>query len=220
MNNMIFPNIKGKNSGYVNLNLEAIEWYTLKNLNINGKNILLDPQKCQYFVNDVHEKYSLDFSYGGWMEDRTFLWRDSYLEEENKFIHLGVDINVPGGTEVAIDYHAEVVKTGNNHDYDGGWGTYVIFKILEKDIYIIYAHLDENIICKTGDILDKGKIFGKVGFPPENGNWFTHVHIQTFISEFYNNIKNWDEVDGYGFKNEVEINKKIYLNPIDFVSLI
>ena len=221
---MIFPNFKNKAFGYLNLNLEVREWYKQKNINFSTeKNILIDPKQCQDFVNDIHKKYSLDFSYGGWMEDRTDLWKDSYLENEKIFIHFGVDINVPTGTEIATDFKSEVIKVDSDYPLDGGWGSFVILKHLSKPVYIIYAHLDENILCKVGDKLDKGTIFAKVGHAPQNGNWFPHVHVQIIEENYYLNLEknnDWEKFDGYGLKGDIEINAKRHPDPMQFISLI
>lgn len=220
---MIFPNLKNKIFGYINLNLEVKDWYTEKGLDFSvGKNIILDPKICKDFVDDINKKYSLDFSYGGWMEDRTFLWKDSYLEKDKIFIHLGVDINVPMGEEIATDFRAEVVKIDDDYPLDGGWGPYVILKHLSRPVYILYAHLDKNIFCKLGDILEKNNIFAKVGHAPYNGNWFPHTHIQIIDKEYYLELEknnDWKKFDGYGKKEEFELNVKRHRDPMEYISL-
>jgi len=219
---MIFPNLKNKVFGYLDLNLEAKKWSKQKNIDLSEKNILINPDKCEEFINDIHKKYSLDFSYGGWMEDRSFLWRDWYLDKEQLFIHLAVDLNVPTGTEVATDFDAEVARIDNDFPLDGGWGTYIILKHLSKSVYVLYAHLDENILCKVGDKLNKGTIFAKVGHAPQNGNWFPHTHVQIIDADYYLELEKnngWEKFDGYGLKNDIEMNAKRHPNPMQFISL-
>ena len=219
---MIFPNLKNKVFGYLDLNLEAKKWSKQKNIDLSEKNILINPDKCEEFINDIHKKYSLDFSYGGWMEDRSFLWRDWYLDKEQLFIHLAVDLNVPTGTEVATDFDAEVARIDNDFPLDGGWGTYIILKHLSKSVYVLYAHLDENILCKVGDKLNKGTIFAKVGHAPQNGNWFPHTHVQIISADYYLELEKnngWEKFDGYGLKNDIEMNAKKHPDPMQFISL-
>ena len=220
---MIFPNLKNKIFGYVNLNLEAKEWVVEKGISITEENNpFLNPKICEEFVNDLHKKYSLDFSYGGWMEDRTFIWQGGYLEKEKTFVHLGIDINVPAGSELATDFQAEVLKIDDDYPLDGGWGTYIILKNLEKDIYILYAHLDKNILCKVGEILNKDIVFAKVGKDPFNGNWFPHVHVQVIDIDYYSELEknnDWEKFDGYGSKDDKELNAKRHKDPIEFISL-
>jgi murein DD-endopeptidase MepM/ murein hydrolase activator NlpD len=220
---MIFPSLKNKNFGYVNLNTEAQGWCSAKGLaNTKKHNPLLDPKTCQEMVNDVHAKYSLDYSYGGWMEDRSFLWRGHYLEGEGAFIHLGVDINAPTGTEVAADFDVSVAKIDDDYPEEGGWGPRVILKHASYPIYMIYAHLDREILCKIGDTLQKGTVFAKVGNAPYNGNWFSHCHVQTISADYYAELEksgDWGQLDGYGSAEDAAVNAKRFVDPLQFVLL-
>lgn len=219
---MIFPDLKDQRFGYVNLNLEAEDW--LKNRKQSGEeNPLLDPIVCQEMVAFVHKKYNLDFSYGGWMEDRSTLWKGSYLDQWNTFTHLGVDINVPAGTEISASFDAEVVKVDDDHSEDGGWGPRVILRHSSKPIYLIHAHLDRNIQCKVGDMLRKGQIFAKVGKAPDNGNWFPHLHLQTISKAHYDELEkegSWAELDGYGLSEDVVENSAWFADPMEYISLV
>ncbi len=220
---MIFPNLKNKTFGYLNLNLEAQTWYKEKDLKDTGnESVLIDPKKCQQFIDDTHEKYNLDFSYGGWMEDRSFIWKGGYLEKDKKFNHLGIYINVPSGTEICADFKAEVVKTDDDYPLDGGWGPHVILKHLSKPIYILYAHLEEKNLCKIGDILESNTIFAKVGHAPINGNWFPHVHIQTISPDYYDYLEKnngWENFDGYGFLNNIKSDSIKHIDPLNFIKI-
>ncbi|MFM7088973.1 MAG: peptidoglycan DD-metalloendopeptidase family protein [Candidatus Paceibacterota bacterium] len=216
---MIFPNLKGKKFGYVNLDLEAVLWRANKGSKTNPLN---NPDVCNQFILDVHKKYNIDFSYGGWMEDRATLWQDSYLELEKKFNHLGLDINVPQDEPVAVDFNALVVRIDDDYPTNGGWGPRVILKNLEKDVYILYAHLDRDISCKVGDVLSVGQVFAKVGHAPENGNWFPHVHVQVIESEYFEYLKkedDWEQFDGYGFKENIAVDSLRHPDPLQFIKL-
>lgn len=154
---MIFNTSENKKFGYVNLNLEAQKWIAGKKF-AGAKNPLNDPVVCQEMVNDVNKKYSLDFSYGGWMEDRSFLWLGSYLDKKKIYTHLGIDVSAPAGTEIMAIFDAKVIKVDDDYPEEGGWGTRVILKHQLEPLYLIYAHMDRNVLCKTGDFLRKGKI--------------------------------------------------------------
>ena len=218
---MIFPSLKGKRFGYVNLNLEARSWLQGKDLK-TGENPLLDPAICQKMVADVHKRYNLDFSYGGWMEDRSVLWKGSYLDRWNTFTHLGVDVNVPEGTEIAAPFDGDVAKIDDDHPEEGGWGPRVILKHASLPIYMIFAHLDRSISCKVGQKLVKGQVFAKVGKAPYNGNWFPHLHLQTIAKEYYEKIEKedlWGELDGYGASEDIKENSALFGDPIRYVPL-
>ncbi|MDE1874579.1 MAG: peptidoglycan DD-metalloendopeptidase family protein [Patescibacteria group bacterium] len=218
---MIFPDLKGKRFGYVNLNLEAEAWLK-HNESRSASNPLLDPSICQSMIDSVHEKYCLDFSFGGWMEDRSTLWKGSYLERENSFIHLGIDINVPPGTEIAASFDATVAKVDDDYPEQGGWGPRVILKHATKPIYLIHAHLDRDIRCEVGDALKRGQIFARVGTPPHNGNWFPHLHLQTISKDHYDRLekeRSWADLDGYGPADDIRENASLFADPMELISL-
>jgi murein DD-endopeptidase MepM/ murein hydrolase activator NlpD len=215
---MIFPEFKNKKFGYVNLNSEAQTWAATQPVGTN----ILDPEICDRMVSDIHNKYNIDFSYGGWMEDRSFLWKGSYLEEEGTSIHLGIDINVPAYTQVAASFDATVVRIDDDYPEEGGWGPRVVLKYESENVYMIYAHLDRNITCKIGDKIKKGDVFAKVGKAPYNGNWFPHLHAQVISDEYYNRLEKengWGDLDGYGFENEIKENSKHFPDPLQYISL-
>lgn len=217
---MIFPTLKNKTFGYVNLNLESEKWMRDHKAENGNVNPLLNPSFCQKMLQDVHKKYGLDFSYGGWMEDRSFLWKGSYLEKEKNFIHLGVDLNVPAGTEVVANFNAKVVKIDNDYPDDGGWGQRIIVKHISEPLYFIFAHLDSDIKCQVGDKLVTGQVFAKVGMAPYNGNWYQHLHVQTISAKYYLELEKtgtWDRLDGYGSIRDIEINAKRFIDPIRFI---
>jgi murein DD-endopeptidase MepM/ murein hydrolase activator NlpD len=218
---MIFPKLKGEAFGYVNLNLEAEVW-AKGGAVPDGKHVA-DADVSTKMVDDLHKKYSVDFSYGGWMEDRSFLWKGTYLEPLNTYIHLGVDINAPADTEIAADFDCDVVKIDDDYPEEGGWGPRVIVKHAQKPVYLIYAHLDRNILCKVGDKLASGQIFASIGKPPYNGNWFPHVHVQVIREEYYKELAEkdlWDDLDGYGSVKEIEELAYRFPDPLQYISLI
>ncbi|OHB10500.1 MAG: hypothetical protein A3I21_02160 [Candidatus Zambryskibacteria bacterium RIFCSPLOWO2_02_FULL_39_69] len=219
---MIFPKLKGKIFGYVNLNIEAELWMKSKKPALS-EDALLDASVSSEMINDIHDKYKLDFSYGGWMEDRRFLWKGTYLKPLNTYIHLGIDINAPAGTLISVDFDAEVMKIDDDYPEEGGWGPRVTLKHKKESIFLIYAHLDRDIICKVGDLLKKDQIFAKIGKPPYNGNWFPHVHVQTIREEYYKELEKndlWDELDGYGSLEDLDKNSYRFPDPLQYISLI
>lgn len=197
--------------GYANLDLEARKWIVEKKSN-QKENPLLDPKICQEMINDVSKKYDVNILYGGWMEDRRFLWKGSYLDKKMAYIHLGVDISYPAGTEIKTAFDSIVAKIDYDYPEVGGWGKRVIVKHKAEPLYFIYAHLDDRSVkCKVGDVLNKGEFLAKVGKAPFNGNWFEHLHVQAIIEEYYKEIEEkhlWEELDGYGSEEDIEFNAK------------
>ncbi len=82
----LFPDLKDTKWGRVSLN----QWaeHLMKEGEVapfqKGKSILLDPKKCTKFVGLVHKRLGVEVSYGGFMEDRSILWRGSYMAKDNR----------------------------------------------------------------------------------------------------------------------------------------
>ncbi len=184
---MLFPNMLTKRFGYANIddcayNLHSWVIQTYKAPVQVGKNEseYLDPTVCSYMLDKVNKTLDVDATYGGWLEDRSIIWSGCYMAEEEKFTHLGVDFNVPAGSEVALSFNGTVVLLDDDTPEAHGWGPRVIVKLQAYPIYLIYAHLDpavkENL--KTGAFLHAGEIFAKVGASEHNGGWYPHLHVQ------------------------------------------
>lgn len=229
---MIFPHIPGPAGPDVNLDNTARGWrQRYPELFEGGQNPLFtDPDVCQQMVHDLHRRLGVLWSYGGWMEDRSTLWAGSYLEQEKKFIHLGVDLNVPAGTEVATDKAAQVLRIDTDEDRDGGWGTRVIVQHGDKDPYLLmYAHLAQDVRCAVGTALAAGEVFAKVGTPEENGQWYPHLHIQAVCARWFYELlqsdKNLATLDGYcsigSFRDEDrrQAIERRFPNPLQFVEV-
>lgn len=125
--------------------------------------------------------YAPSILYGGYLENRITMLRDTYLFDSMSFVHLGVDIWVPRGTAVMSTRDMEVIGTFVDKDQNGGWGTVVIARSLEShmlDKIFLFAHLEKNSILPNVEELPVGWGIGVVGGSGENGGWHPHLHIQ------------------------------------------
>lgn len=217
---MIFPTLKGKVTGYVNLNEYAAGWLKRNNHKPRlKKSPLLDPEICQAMVEECHMQLGVDYSYGGWLEDRSVLWKGSYLEEGNKYIHLGLDINAPVRTAVALDMPGQIVLIDNDHPFVGGWGNRVIIKLHSVPIVLIYAHL-ANIRYNVGQFLNSGEIFAEIGPSSSNGKWYTHVHVQAMTMAAYNDfLRKPLDLDGYGKEGDISKLARLFPDPMQFIEI-
>lgn len=218
---MLFPDLRHAQYGYVNLNTAAEKWFLRENISQTEINPLLDPVVCEELIQRIHQERGLDFSYGGWLEDRRALWRGSYLDAQKLFIHLGVDFNVPAGTRVAADTDAEVIRIDSDVPEEGGWGTRIILKPVQGSEVLIYAHLDPNVACSVGDYLKIGDVFANVGRAPQNGGWFPHLHVQCVDAGHFEKllIQDLKDLDGYGNENNLFQLSRNFRDPLRYVSL-
>ncbi len=213
----MFKDLEKSIFAYVNLNDEAKCYVE----NVESGD-LLDSDFCQKVVDYAAKKYSVDFTYGGWLENRSFLWKGSYLEKTGNFIHLGVDFNVPSGTKIYANHEMKIVHIENDYPLKHGWGQMLIGYVEKLDICILYGHLSpENSYRKNG-IIKAGEVIGVVGTKSENGFWFPHLHVQVITKEYFDIVDSanaWEGFDGYGHINDLEKNSKIFKDPMNYVSI-
>jgi murein DD-endopeptidase MepM/ murein hydrolase activator NlpD len=194
--------------GEINLNLEAMNTFSSK-----GINPLNDPIFCKSWVEYLHRKHKIDYSFGGYMENRRTLWRDSYLlRYGEQFIHLGIDINVPEGSLVFCPIPFRVLKIEHDNDQDGGWGTKVTIKT--EFGCVIYAHLYRGVLVTAGKEYDGNSCIGAVGQTTDNGGWFPHLHIQG-VSEVLSSC-----IISDGYSHEYYRMEEDYPNPLNILGLI
>lgn len=133
-------------------------------------------------------------TFGGYGENRSDIWKGTYLDKEQKYIHLGVDLNVPVGTRVYAPFDCVGRMFYKDLDTEIGWGgQLIISKDYETDYpLLVFGHLNPDSI-NTNRYHKKGDLLGKVGTWPTNGNVFEHLHIQSYIGR-----GNVAKLDGYG----------------------
>lgn len=202
---VIFPTLDPRNPvAPINLNEVARAWLARNGIGPNDPNPLIEPGPCAEMLREEHERLGVECSYGGWMEDRSTVWRGSYLDEKGTYLHLGVDFNVAAGTQVAVDRPSIVMRVDNDHPEKHGWGTRVVVLIPQQPrIVLIYAHLAADVAVRADDELHPGDVIGRVGSPDVNGGWYSHLHVQAMCVGKYAFLgmpgrKSWRDIDGYG----------------------
>lgn len=173
----LFPQLANRSWGTVDLDARARIDYPGESRR-RTDNPLNDPYVCGQWVEQLHKQLAIEFSFGGYMENRSHLWRGHYQEATRDFVHLGVDYNVPAGTAVAAVRPWIVYDSRVDYEQDGGWGGRVICKHPEAEFYVIYAHLEHGSIVPKETQLKEGQQVGIVGNSDVNGGWFPHLHVQ------------------------------------------
>ena len=216
---MIFPTLIGKPFGYVNLDLLARE---VEGHDQSSLSSFLNPDLCNTMLRAQHFKRGIAWSYGGLLEDRSTVWRGSYLEPEQKFVHLGIDFNAPEGTPIAADMPLTVFQVDTDHPTVGGWGTRVLAYTQLRDVsyVMLFAHLHRSLSLKRSDVIRKGETFARVGEMANNGQWYPHVHVQVMTADAYHYFEqNPDELDGYGKAADLHALARMFPDPLQFVNL-
>ncbi len=156
-----------------------------------------DPQQIQWELNLLYKN-----TYGGYGEDRKDIWKGTYMDERKNYIHLGIDITVPQGTEIKCPFDCYVENYFKDIDTKIGWGGRIIIKQSNLLPSLVLGHIDPNSLNEKKLEFKKGEIVGKVGTWPDNGNTFEHLHIQA-INRGHVNI---NDFDGYGYYSDLIYN--------------
>jgi hypothetical protein len=176
---LLFPTLKDRRWGYVNFGEESRSSWAR---GVSGHRAAM-----------VHSRLGIEFSFGGYMEDRSSII--SY-QKPGETWHLGIDYTVPAGTPVHLPVDAELHSFVVDTDQDGGWGGKAIFKTAKS--LLIFGHLDGagfitgahklGLRHKAGDFIATIADFDK------NGGWIPHLHLQAVADRWASSAAS---VDGY-----------------------
>lgn len=206
----------------VPINLDDVARAALarRGIGLNDPNPFLDPVACDALIQEAHEDLKAHISYGGWMEDRSTLWRGSYLDKDELYLHLGIDVNVPAYTRVEADWPCEVLRIDCDTPEEHGWGTRVIVRPFDTDVVLLYAHLAPNPEVSVGEHISLTTL-GMVGGPEDNGGWYTHVHVQAIRADYYEELLRDDlrALDGYGKVSDKDRLEKLFPDPTPWIKI-
>lgn len=123
---------------------------------------------------------------GGYLENRVIYHRSSVFEgNENRCIHLGVDIWAPAFSQVFAPLEGRIHSFQDNNAFGDYGPTIILEHLLEGTVfYSLYGHLSRRSLTglKAGQQIKKGEAFTELGPFPENGNWPPHLHFQVIAN--------------------------------------
>ena len=85
--------------------------------------------------------------------------------------HSGVDFAVPQGTDILAVADGKVA----NANWGKAYGTHIVQKIENQDVWVIYAHLSKSLV-KIGDEVKKGQHIGESGNTGNSSG--PHLHFE------------------------------------------
>lgn len=136
------------------------------------------------YIEAILNKNNAEVAFGGYNEWRN-LYKSSNLfnddENEERNIHIGIDLWIKAGTPVLAALDGIVY----GFDFNAGKGNYgptIILKhFLENHIfYTLYGHLSMESIAEIeiGTIFKKGQQIATLGDASVNGGYSPHLHFQ------------------------------------------
>lgn len=155
--------------------------FTSANSELNSS-VIADTALFSNYINQKLKDNGSKYGIGGYAENRTLYKRSNLFKgEEERSVHLGIDIWGPAGTRVYAALGGMVHSFAFN-DHSGDYGaTIILLHQLETiSFHTLYGHLSLNDISKLsqGAYITRGELIGHFGESRENGNWPPHLHFQ------------------------------------------
>ncbi len=148
---------------------------------------VLDQRAFQAWL-DLSMKGRFSWGLASYLEDRqTILSQYPQMREEQRYLHLGLDIIVDLDTPLCAPLDA-VVKESDYEAGDGNYGGNVLLMHESphfETFYSIYGHLNKEKLPAPGVKFTAGQVFAQIGDFHENGNWFYHTHLQIITQKGY-----------------------------------
>ncbi|NNE32911.1 MAG: peptidoglycan DD-metalloendopeptidase family protein [Winogradskyella sp.] len=130
-------------------------------------------------------KNNAKVAFGGYIERRGIYNRSKHFNrpnpEEERNIHLGLDIWIAAGTPIFAPLDGLVHSFNNNTNY-GDYGPTIILQhsIENHKFYTLYGHLSVESISnlEVGLEVKRGDKFASLGTSKVNGDYSPHLHFQ------------------------------------------
>ncbi|HEY0091717.1 MAG TPA: peptidoglycan DD-metalloendopeptidase family protein [Flavobacterium sp.] len=141
-------------------------------------------EDLENYLDKYKKENSCRAPFGGYNERRN-LYKNSSIfnnsDEDERDIHIGVDIWMKAGTSVFAALEGKV----HGFNYNAGKGNYgptiiVEHRLENYNFLTLYGHLSMESIeeIEIGDSYKRGQKLGSLGSPSINGNYAPHLHFQ------------------------------------------
>ncbi len=144
-----------------------------------------NPAELDRRIQEKFKTYGAVVGVGGYDEARLIYdWTKNPTGDEPRTIHIGLDLSLAAGTPLYAPLDGVVHGFENaaaRHDY----GPVIVLRHQTDgpdpvEFYSLYGHLSPDSLegLFIGKTIAKGERIARVGSAPENGDWWTHVHVQ------------------------------------------
>ncbi|MFD2542004.1 peptidoglycan DD-metalloendopeptidase family protein [Lacinutrix gracilariae] len=157
-------------------------------------------QAWQEYINSYLKKHQKKVAFGGYLEQRNIYKRSEYFNqkniEEERNIHLGLDLWIAAGTKIYTPLDATVHSFKNNTNF-GDYGPTIILKhrIKGEEFFTLYGHLSTASIqqLQVRQTFKAGEDIATLGDASVNGDYAPHLHFQ-IIRDLQNNVGDYPGV--------------------------
>lgn len=153
-------------------------------LDLSAKNEALQAVGLSDYIQQTLGKSQIGI--GGYAEPRAIYQTSAHFSQNNRSIHLGIDIWVAAQTVVCAPFKGKVHSFANNQaEKDYGPTLILEHQLVDSTekrhtFYTLYGHLTTDSIryIQLGQTIKTGEPFCHIGFEHENGGWQPHLHFQ------------------------------------------
>ncbi len=180
--------------------------------------------RLQACVNQMLYDAQAQVGVGGYAEVRPFYSTDAYQITGNdgsewRTVHLGIDIWSAAGTPVHAPCDG-VIYSAQDNAGERNYGPTIIMEhaVGALIFYTLYGHLSLDSLsdkCSPGSVVKKGQEIGRIGAPPENGNWPPHLHFQILLDI----LDQRGDFPGVAFPRDQEVWQSLCPNPNAFFGI-
>ncbi|HIC31829.1 MAG TPA: peptidase M23 [Flavobacteriaceae bacterium] len=139
----------------------------------------------EIYINNYLENSDKKVAYGGYLEHRNLYERSAYFssqtEENQRNIHLGLDLWCPAETDILAAFDGVVHSFKDNTNFGDYGPTIILEHTLENyKFYTLYGHLSRASIdnIKVGQNVKQGDVIAQLGDANVNGDYAPHLHFQ------------------------------------------
>ncbi|AZJ35564.1 peptidoglycan DD-metalloendopeptidase family protein [Tenacibaculum singaporense] len=145
-------------------------------------------KEWEAYLENYFLKHKKTVAFGGYLEIRDIYSRSEHFnklsEENQRNIHLGVDLWCDAGTDILAVLDGEIHSFKNNVNY-GDYGPTIIIKhsIEGNEFYSLYGHLSLESLedISVGKKVKQEEKIGTLGDSSVNGDYAPHLHFQLII---------------------------------------
>ena len=164
-----------KETTYPNLDVDGVLFSEVMNLG--------DNYEVYDFTQGYNENRVLETPYGvgKYDEVRPGMYLGDQFTEDQRDLHIGIDLAGPAGTPVHAFYDGVVFKLGDNAlPYDYGPTIITRHTWKEQTNYALHGHLARESLQRwqEGDVFTAGDEIATLGDKDINGGWNPHLHFQ------------------------------------------
>jgi hypothetical protein len=148
------------------------------------------PKFYNTFLREIARYMGVDYTYGWYGEDRSYLWEWTEQLQKTGSIHLWVDYNVPVHTRIASLTEGEVLHVEQDYADCGWWNLIIVWDV--QALVFFYAHLWDTPKVTFWKRVKVWEILWNVWKVWENGQWFHHLHLQCMRWSDFIQLRNQD----------------------------